>query len=338
MDIVAALKPYQTVLNQELHRLVDRFLPGPPDLDLMLRYHLGWVDEHGHSADFYPGKQIRPLLLLLCAEIAGGDWHQAVPAAAAVELLHNFSLIHDDIEDGSALRRGRPTLWKIWGVPMAINAGDTLFVIAHAVLEALVDSGVSARCFFDVFRIFEGVNLGLTRGQHMDMSFEHRADVPVAEYLDMIAGKSALLIAGSAELGAVIAGLSAPEAARYRGFGHSLGMAFQIRDDVLGIWGDPADTGKSVATDLLSRKKSLPVLCGMERSPEFREYYRRSPGEGEDLSFALRCLESVGAREFSVSYEERYAQEASLALALMPECGARDVLGGVVSMLLGRRS
>ena len=185
MSLQSYLDRYLPALDHELREVAECFLPGPPEFDLMLRYHLGWVDEVGRPADVSQGKRVRPIVLLLCTEIAGGDWRRALPAAAAVELLHNFSLIHDDIEDNSPLRRGRFAVWKVWGVANAINAGDAMFALAHAALGRLVGLGVPAACVLDVGRLFEQACLVLTRGQYLDMAFERRADVSVDDYINV---------------------------------------------------------------------------------------------------------------------------------------------------------
>ncbi len=335
------LQQYAVELSHELRQAADRFMPGPPELDLMLRYHLGWVDAEGNPTGGKSGKQVRPMLLLLCAEIAGSEWRKALPAAAAIELIHNFSLIHDDIEDNSPLRRGRDTVWKIWGMATAINAGDAMFALAHQELWRLTETGVPAPQVLEAYRIFEQTNLALTRGQHLDMTFETRSNVAVNEYMEMIGGKSAALIATSAQLGAVIASLPPEESQRYADFGRNLGLAFQIRDDILGIWGDPEKTGKSAATDIISRKKSLPILYGLGHSPELAHIYEK-PHEGEEeLARAVAILDSLEARKFAVDYETRFTDNA---LSFFDQFQKKkksvslEVLKGLVYRLLEREA
>lgn len=332
---------YYVELSHELRQAADRFMPGPPELDLMLRYHLGWVDTEGNPTGDKSGKQVRPLLLLLCCEIAGGSWRQALPAAAAIELIHNFSLIHDDIEDNSPLRRGQETVWKIWGMPMAINAGDAMFALAHQVLWRLIETGIPALQVLEAFRIFQQTNLALTRGQHLDMTFEKRGSVAVNEYMEMIAGKSAALIATSAQLGAVVASLPSEETLKFAEFGRNLGLAFQIRDDILGIWGDPDKTGKSAATDIISRKKSLPILYGLGHSPELAEIYEKPHGDEEELARATAILDELDARKFALDFETRYTSNALAFFEQFPKkknLVALDVLRMLVHRLLGREA
>ncbi|MCA9981178.1 MAG: polyprenyl synthetase family protein, partial [Anaerolineales bacterium] len=190
-DLDAFMKTMLPAVQAEMRSVLQADQHPPIDhLHGMMQYHMGWLD-----ADFAPlaaksGKHIRPLLLLLTAVSAGGDWQQAVPAAAAIELIHNFSLIHDDIEDNSPTRRGRETLWHIWGIPLAINAGDAMFAAAHLALNRLIERSVSAEIVVQALRRFDETCIALTQGQHADMQFETRDDVQVEEYLTMITGKT----------------------------------------------------------------------------------------------------------------------------------------------------
>jgi geranylgeranyl diphosphate synthase type I len=310
MENQKILQPYLAGLKEELVYAVDHFVPGPAELDLMLRYHLGWMNKEGRSIDTYAGKQIRPLLTLLSCQVVGEDWHNALPAAAAVELLHNFSLIHDDIEDNSPIRRGRPALWKIWGVPLSINAGDAMFALAHMALLRLREVGVSTERVLTCAQIFEQTNLVLTSGQHLDMLFESRERVEVDDYLEMIVGKSAALIASSLQLGAVVGGASVEQVAYFEQFGRNLGIAFQIRDDILGIWGEADVMGKSAATDIVSRKKSLPVLFGLSQSDQLRALYAKDSFDSGDVDLVVGLLEDIGALDYARELELKYYQFA----------------------------
>ncbi len=303
---------YLADLDATMRSVVDDLVTAP-DFGVSIRYPLGWVDQDGKPYQQMTGKRIRPLLLLLCAEAAGGDWRDALPAAAAVELLHNFSLVHDDIEDASPTRHGRPTVWTIWGQANAINVGDALFALAYCALERLSDR-VPPDIALKVWRIFNLTNIELTRGQHFDMRFETEPLVTVDEYLSMIRGKSAALVAACAQIGALIGGRDETIAAHYADFGLNLGIAFQIRDDILGIWGDPDVTGKSAATDILSRKKSLPVLYGLARSPELVALYVRDVFAEVEVEQTVTTLDSISAREYSEGVEETYYRQALQAL------------------------
>ena len=201
----------------------------------MMQYHMGWLDASFQPTTVRKGKRIRPLLTMISCQAAGGDWIKAVPAAAAIEILHNFSLVHDDIEDASSTRRGRKTVWKIWGEAQAINSGDAMFALAHLVMTWLTNHDVPAETIVRAIRRFDETCFLLTQGQYYDMDFETRADVRVEEYIKMIAGKTAVLIALCAELGPVIAGQDESIIEHYAEFGLNLGMAFQVIDDILGI-------------------------------------------------------------------------------------------------------
>ena len=319
----------RTVINSQQNQ--------PSDMGIMLQYALGWVDQNGDPYNIPTGKRIRPVLLLLCVEAAGGDWRAALPAAAAVELLHNFSLIHDDIQDDSPLRHNRLTVWKVWGQANAINIGDALFTMAYDSLQRLSGNGIAAETLIQIWHIFNRTMLELTRGQHLDMRFEHQETVTTNEYISMITGKSAALLAACAEMGSLI-GAGNPELARhYADFGLNLGIAFQIRDDILGIWGDPSVTGKSAATDILSRKKSLPVLYGLDNSERLIGIYQRATFEQPDIDEAIDALNTVNAQEFTRQSEEGYYNTALSSIeAANPQGQASEWIMQLVNSLFAR--
>ncbi|MFC4531206.1 polyprenyl synthetase family protein [Sphaerisporangium dianthi] len=245
----------------------------PASMRRIAAYHFGWQDESGRPASGNAGKAVRPALVLLAAEAAGGSAAAAVPAAVAVELVHNFSLLHDDVMDGDATRRHRPTAWSVFGVSGAILAGDALLTLAFEVLRS---GGHPAAD--EAARVLGAAVLDLVEGQSADTSFETRDEVGLAECVSMAEGKTAALLAASCALGA-LSGDGGPEVIEsLRAFGSRLGLAFQMVDDLLGIWGDPAVTGKPVFSDLRSRKKSLPVVAaltsGTPAGTELAAFYR----------------------------------------------------------------
>ncbi len=303
---------YLAELDITMRRVVDDMITAP-DFGVMIRYPLGWVNQDGEPYNPPTGKRIRPILLMLSAEAAGGNFRDALPAAAAVELLHNFSLVHDDIEDDSPTRHGRPTVWVLWGRPNAINTGDALFALAYSAMQRLT-TPTPPEIALKVWAIFNATNIELTRGQHMDMRFERQENVSVDEYVSMIRGKSAALVSACAQIGALIGSHDEVTAAHFADFGLNLGLAFQIRDDILGIWGDPAVTGKSAATDILSRKKSLPVLYGLSQSAELVELYARETFGAEEVAAAVSILDQVDAQAVTQEYETRFYREALQAL------------------------
>lgn len=222
-----------------------------------LRYHLGWAELDGSGAAERSAKGIRPLVALVACAGFGGSALDAVDVAAAVELTHEFSLIHDDLEDGDRLRRGRPALWTAVGAAQAINAGDALFAVARAVLTG---AGGPPDRRLDMLRRYDAACLALAEGQYQDIGFELRTEVPPAEYEAMVRRKTGSMLGLAAELGACAAGAAAADADQLRRYGEAVGVAFQMQDDLLGLWGDPARTGKPSGADLIRRKKSLPIL------------------------------------------------------------------------------
>jgi geranylgeranyl diphosphate synthase type I len=300
----------------------------------MLAYHLGWEGEGaGPEAR---GKRIRPLLLLLTCAAAGGDWQRALPAAAAVELIHNFSLIHDDIQDNSPLRRGRPTVWKLWGVPQAINSGDAMLTLAHLSALRLADAN-SAEVALQAGIILQGACLQLTKGQYLDLSYEARGALTLDDYWTMVSGKTAALLSTCTEVGAMIAQVNSASRAAYRRFGHSLGLAFQALDDVLGIWGDAVSTGKSIESDLLSGKKSLPVLYGLEQNGPFARRWSQGPLQVDEIAGMAAQLEAEGGRGYAQGAASRLTVEALQALAeAEPQGEAGQALRELADSLLNR--
>ena len=274
----------------------------------MMHYHLGWVNERLEARPSSGGKRLRPLLCLLTCQAAGGDALTALPAATAIEILHNFSLAHDDIEDNSPTRRGRAALWTLWGVPQAINVGDALSAIARRTLGELLQHGVPAERVMEATQAFDATCVALTEGQYLDMDFERRLDVSVDEYVEMIGGKTAGLIGLSARLGASLAGAPAWMVSHFREFGWDLGLAFQIEDDILGIWGDESATGKSASTDILEKKKSLPVVyaLGSDVGAELQAIYRKPKLTRQDIAPVLGLLDEVDA----LGYTRQMADEA----------------------------
>lgn len=275
-------------------------------LHKMLSYHLGWED--GNPNHKSQGKRIRPLLLLLTTETAGGNWENALAAAAAIELLHNFSLIHDDIEDQSEYRRGRLTLWKKHNLSLSLNAGDALYALSFICLSDLQRT-YSEKISFQAYQLLSLACLSLTKGQHKDISFETAAQVSTDEYITMIEGKTAALLATSTQLGALLAGCDFNDQANYFSFGKNLGLAFQIYDDILGIWGDPKETGKSVATDLFSRKKSLPILYGLAQNQTFKKMWEKEISE-DSIQALSSQLKEEGAYEYAIRLAEFYTTAA----------------------------
>ena len=279
-----------------------------------------WVRFHlGLDAGASRGKRLRPLLGLLAYQSIAGEHQRALPGAAAVEMGHNFSLVHDDIQDSSAERRHRPALWTMTGVPQAINTGDTLFTLSRMALHRLSDLGFSAQKVLDLMRLYDETCLALCEGQFLDIrASESEEWMSVEYYLDMIDRKTAALIAGSVQAGAMLATDDESVIAAYRSFGWALGMAFQINDDLLGIWGDEQATGKE-PSDIEARKQTLPLLHALEHAAEtdraeLRAILHGPPPSVEGVVAARAILERAGSRQFTRGRAAHYREEAMLHL------------------------
>jgi geranylgeranyl diphosphate synthase type I len=280
----------------------------------MMRYHLGWADESLAPYQARTGKRVRPVLCLLCCEACGGEWEQALPAGAAIEIMHNFTLIHDDIEDRDQTRRGRPTVWTLWGDAHAINVGDAMFALSNLALLLLAERNVPSATVVAACCLFNVTQLALTGGQYLDIGFEDHDDVSVDDYLVMIEGKTAALAACSCEMGALIAGAPAVQCEKLRDFGRHLGLTFQMRDDILGIWGDPTVTGKPAGADIARRKKSLPILHGLSQSEELRRLLSQDTLSAADVMQATELLEQIGSREHTAQLAQEHHAAALAAL------------------------
>jgi geranylgeranyl diphosphate synthase, type I len=323
--------------EDEIVRLVGDRDPSTHGLYEMVRYHLALdgINTNG-------GKRVRPLLGLLAYASIAGDHQRALPGAAAVELGHNFSLVHDDIEDGDTERRHRPTLWTVHGVPQAINAGDTLFSLSRIALHRLTDLGFSDAKVLRLMRLFDETCLALCEGQYIDIATSESDEVmSIDAYFDMIGRKTAALIAASIEAGAVLATDDEAVIGRYRAFGWALGIAFQVNDDLLGIWGAEQATGKA-ASDVAHKKKTLPVIYAVEQAgPEDRArllaLYKADAPTPDELAEIVRILERVGAHDYTRDTARRYRDEALAELdaadVVLPAARERleQIIVGVIS-------
>lgn len=309
MELSFLLKEMRSAIETDLQTsLAPLQGEGVQAMGEMIAYHVGW------SQPGSAGKRVRPILTLLCCAAVSGAWDNALPAASAIEWIHNFSLIHDDIQDHSATRRGRDTLWSREGVAQAINTGDAVFALARLTTQRLTDLDVSSETTLQVTNRLDHACLELTKGQYLDIDFEIREHVQVTEYMEMIAGKTAALLEAACSVGALIGNADPDLIAFYSEFGRNVGLAFQMFDDLLGIWGDTASTGKPAGDDLSSRKKTLPILYGIEKSTTAKELWGSDLSNDDQLQAMIRALEESGAKTYGENQAEEFTQCALTAL------------------------
>ena len=314
MAALDCLERARLLVEPALEAAVDRLCP---DHRLPARYHFGWDEHNGSPAGVGAGKGLRPTLALLSAEAVGAPAEIGVPGAVAVELVHNFSLVHDDIIDGDTERRHRATVWSAFGVDDAVISGDALHTLAF---QVLLDDPTPERVVATT-RLVDAT-AAMIAGQAADMAFDDRLDVDLAACLAMEADKTGALLGYAASVGAVLAGADTTRVNALEAFGQKMGLAFQAVDDVLGIWGDPTVTGKAAGNDLRERKKSLPVAlvldAGDSAADELRAVYA---GDGDlsdaDVIRVAALIEEAGGRDRTV-VEARQHLDTAL-----------DTLGGV---------
>jgi geranylgeranyl diphosphate synthase, type I len=283
----------------------EQFSPETQPLKEMLKYHLGFDD----TSTTKKGKRIRPLLVCLAAHICGGNWQNVLPAAVSIELIHNFSLIHDDIQDQSLTRHDKDTLWVKYGSAQSINAGDALFSLALDEIWKLTKS-FPIEVVSECSQILTSTCIKLTEGQYLDIDFENRANVTQEEYQSMIEGKTTALIAACTRLGALLGTGDRNTINNFELFGKYLGLAFQIIDDYLGIWGDAARLGKSISSDLVSGKMTYPVVLAIKNNQYFAERYKIGKIQTEDIPSILDMLEQSGISEKTINQADDYTNKA----------------------------
>jgi len=329
MSLPESFYRYRSKLEAELKSVLgESTLP----LYTMLRYHLGWVDSEGYPQENSNGKQARSTLCFLACEGVGGDWERALPASAAIELMHNFTLIHDDIQDNSWERRNRPTVWKIWGQAQGINAGDAMHALTQLALLKLEERGVPGEKIMLASKILSQTCLSICEGQYLDVEYEDSLDIGLDNYSDMIAKKTASLFECSLYLGAILGTDNQTQISHLRSFGNRLGMAYQVQNDLIGIWGGKKTGSKSPYTDIKYKKKTLPIIYALqsvkgENREKLLSIYSKAKISAKDISQVVHILDRLGARDYAEKVIEKYHLEAiqELEIAGLSPSAQREI-------------
>lgn len=308
MDV---FKEYLLKIENKLLENWQKFSNQLP-LYLYSAYHMGWIDEYGNLlVEGKGGKRLRPLFCVIVNQAFNGPLDDALNIACSLEFLHNFSLVHDDIQDEDVKRHNRWTVWKLWGIPQAINVGDSLFNLTFQVLTQLSSPTLLSVSLKEITNAIQE----LIEGQYMDISFEKRLDVSLKEYMDMIEKKTARLFAVSFYLGSFSANYKDDLSRKFFNIGKNFGIFFQIVDDILGIWGDPDKTGKPILSDLWKKKKTFPIILLTQEASEkekrkIDEFWRKPVLSDQDVYYILELLEKKGIKLASFNTAEKYFQKA----------------------------
>lgn len=313
------------LLDAQLEKSLQ-VLAAPSDMmERMALYSLGMVNTQGEPTDDetrkqVQGKRLRPQIAMLVAEAVGGSAEAAAPVGASIELLHNFTLIHDDIMDRSPNRRHRPTVWRVWNDAQAINAGDALFAVSQL---SILDSReyIASEHMATLLGEFNRCTIEIVRGQVQDLNNEGRPETTPDDYLEMISGKTAAIMKYSAWAGAMVGGADREIADRMGDMGHAIGMGFQIRDDMLGIWSPVEETGKVAADDIRRRKQSLPILmlranANDEDSERFEQIYRSENIHEEHVAEVISLMAKYDVEALTA---EHVRAQHERAIAIMDE-------------------
>lgn len=287
----------------------------------MLRYSMGWADAEGNATVATEGKALRPTLCLFACEAAGGTLERAMPAAVSLELVHNFSLIHDDVQDRDETRHHRPTVWATWGDAKALVAGNVMNLVADASLAELVQKSVSFEDANRVAGLLTQAYLEMIEGQYLDLSYEGRSDVGMQAYLGMISKKTGALFRCALNVGALLGGADPSTVKAFGECGRHLGFAFQIRDDVLGIWGDGVATGKPVGADVRRKKNSLPIVYAMAKARGtdaslLKTVYSSETIDDQAVDSVLQTMDRLEVKEYT---EDLVAEHCDATLSTLDD-------------------
>ena len=315
--VQSIISQYTPSIEQAIRKALD---DASPFVAGVIGYHFGWADQEFKPVRLESGKMLRPVLCLLVYQELTGRYKPALPVAAAIEMIHNFSLIHDDIEDNDTERRGRPTAWAVWGKPLAINVGDYLYTLAFQMLSRLDSAHFPLERIVAIQRLVTDSCLMLTAGQDLDLRFEQLPQVTTDMYLDMVYKKTGALLEAAILSGAVLGTSNQEVIEHYRQFAKNIGIAFQIQDDILGIWGNSQQTGKSADNDIRRKKKTLPILhtlseiTGSRGKTLQKLYASNSPLTDDQVEFVRSCLDEAQALPFAQQTANRYIEDAYTAL------------------------
>lgn len=295
MDTSTRLKTEISFISEKIEEsLVEFFnkLPGD-ELTNIIRYHMGWLNKNFQKESSYKGKRLRPILCSLVCKLTGGNLEDSYPPGIALELTHNFSLVHDDIQDKDLLRRGRETVWSIWGIAQGINVGDAMIALSH---RAILDSHLSYDKKCKMINILDNAIFKLCQGQFLDVTFENRDDVSIEDYLLMVQGKTCSMFEASTGMGVIVSNRE-ELFNEFVSIATNLGLAFQILDDILGLWGDPKVTGKPVGSDLRQNKKTFPIIYGIKEFPNLREIILKRDKTDKEIEYIISALDNYGIKD-----------------------------------------
>jgi geranylgeranyl diphosphate synthase type I len=312
------MDPYQKYLlmiERKLQENWEKFSNILP-LYLFSAYHMGWVDENFQPlSEFKGGKRLRPLFCVLINQAFGGSLEDALNLGSSLEFLHNFSLVHDDIQDGDEKRHNRWTVWRLWGIPQAINVGDSLFNLCFQVLTQISSPLLQSISLKEITKTIQEI----IEGQYLDISFETRNEISIKEYMIMIEKKTASLFGTTFFLGSFSANYKEELSRKFYDIGKNFGIFFQIADDIIGIWGDPKKTGKNPLGDIWRKKKTYPIIYTFQESSikerqRFIEIWNRKNLIESDVTYILELLEKKRAKEAAVNTAEKFFEKGYNAL------------------------
>ena len=318
--------------EQQLEHLVlQQCGNNEPLLKEMVSYHFGW-----HAQGQQRGKRLRPLILLLATMALGQSFEVGLNTAIALETFHNFTLVHDDIQDKGDYRQGRPALWKRYGMEQAINTGDFMAYTAQSIL-CQSNSDLRDKQTQMIQQAFTDAGLDVMRGQHLDMLYENQESVSVEQYLAMINFKTARLFSVAFEMAGILNNISEEKVFHLCEIGSNIGLAFQIQDDYLGIWGDPQKIGKSISTDILTKKKTYPILCGLSESTEMNIIWtQEAPLSHDSIAKVVKILTLLEIDQKTQQLAKAYQSKAVEAFKLIftEETDARQMLFSILDGMI----